>query len=457
MVNQFRQCMDNANLSRKKVFLFGAGAALDWGGPKTVCNGEKLTFLPDHLPPHEITNRVCCLTHMILETGFLTKQRIQVAESIYSHLQQRGIPTELLNFETIISFVEELFSHYAGSGRKGTSIYAEGKLPKWIKDLFRYRKKPVGNGAHHYSFSIPGRKHPNDYGVPNDLSPEQKFLEHLFHDIISGIVGHVSNYAFWGGDKSEVVNETNDEINSGFVRWMKGITEAGDSVRMYTLNYDRIFKHLLADAGVQVFEGFMSEDGEVEEPSLFAPDPNRIVSGKDTHVYYNLHGCVDWRVEDQNVNGLSAYQYFLSSFPHIETSLAVVEFEKGRKILLSNIVSGYQKVQRTYLTPIRQMLGSFDRDCLEADEIFLIGYSYGDEHINEIVRNAKKYNADIKLTLINPYFDDNKFMLDFLLHWGRVNFGIYRNDGDDIVSDQFKVRAVRKTFGDYLKSVKAII
>ncbi|MES2373427.1 MAG: SIR2 family protein [Bacteroidota bacterium] len=447
--------MGNADLFRKKVFLFGAGAALDWGGPKTTCDGDKLTFLPDHLPPHEITNRVCCLTHMIRETGFLNKQKIPVAESIYSHLQQRGIPDELLNFETIISFVEELFSYYAGNISKGFSVHGEGKLPAWIKDLFSYITKPVGDGTHHYSFSIPGREFPNDYGVATDVPPEQKFLEYLFQDIISGIVGHVSNYSFWSGNHSEVVNETNAAINSAFTQWIKGFADAGDSVRMYTLNYDRIFKHLLVDAGIDVFEGFMNEDGEAEEPGLFAPDPKRIVSDKDPNVYYNLHGCVDWRVEDENVNGLSSYQYYLSSFPHIETSLAVVELEKGRKILLSNIVSGYQKVQRTYLSPIRQMLSSFDRDCLEADEIFLVGYSYGDEHINEIVRNAKKYNADIKLTLINPCFDDKKFMMDFILHWGRVNFRIYQNDGDDIVSEQFKVRAIRKRFGEYLQSVTA--
>lgn len=446
--------MDNARLPGKKVFLFGAGAALDWGGPKTVCNGEKLAFLPDHLPPHEISNRVCCLTHMIRETGFLNKQRIPVAESIYAHLQQRGIPAEQLNFETIVSFIEELFSYYAGSQKKGLGIFAEGKLPKWIRDLFRYRTKQAGERTSHYSFSIPGRKYPNDYRVPPEILPEQKFLEYLFHDMLSGIIGHVSKYAYWSPTHGGVVvNGFNEAINNAFCQWMKGFAEAGNSIRMYTLNYDRIFKHLLTEAGVDVFEGFGTKEGEVDEPGLFVPDPVRITSGQDKHIFYNLHGCMDWRVEDENINGIATYQYFLSSAPHIETSLSIVELEKGKKILLSNIVSGYQKVQRTYLTPIRQMLASFDKDCLDADEIFLIGYSYSDEHINEVVRNAKKYNPAIKITLINPSFDDHHFLMNFLLHWGQHQFGTYRREGNRVFADRYHCTAIEQTFGEFLFSI----
>jgi hypothetical protein len=121
--------------------------------------------------------------------------------------------------------------------------------------------------------------------------------------------------------------------------------------------------------------------------------------------------------QNLNSNQLPDYQYLLTSAPDIETHSAVMGIEKGRKILLTNIITGYQKTQRTALSPFRQMLSAFDRDCIEADEIFIIGYSYGDEHINDIIRNARKYNSKCKITLINPSFDDEKIMFDFLLHW----------------------------------------
>lgn len=52
----------------RNIFLFGAGAVIDWGAPKTICDGDKLTFLPER-NSEKIENRICCLTHLIGDSG----------------------------------------------------------------------------------------------------------------------------------------------------------------------------------------------------------------------------------------------------------------------------------------------------------------------------------------------------------------------------------------------------
>jgi hypothetical protein len=32
---------------QRNVLLLGSGAVIDWGGSKTICDGNELTFLPE--------------------------------------------------------------------------------------------------------------------------------------------------------------------------------------------------------------------------------------------------------------------------------------------------------------------------------------------------------------------------------------------------------------------------
>lgn len=88
--------------------------------------------------------------------------------------------------------------------------------------------------------------------------------------------------------------------------------------------------------------------------------------------------------------------------------------------MLTNIITGYQKTQKVTLSPFRQMYASFDRDCILADEIFIIGYSFGDAHINECLKIALRCNPEVHITIVEPYFMSNslnlKLALEFFPH-----------------------------------------
>ena len=72
----------------RNIFLFGAGAVIDWGAPKTICDGNKLTHLPER-NSEIIGNRICCLTHLIRETGFQCKSGERISNKIFVILKKK--------------------------------------------------------------------------------------------------------------------------------------------------------------------------------------------------------------------------------------------------------------------------------------------------------------------------------------------------------------------------------
>src|SRR5690606_14288109 len=94
---------------KKAVFLFGAGAVMDWGGPRTLCEGEKLTFIPDHKST-EVSNRPCCLTHLLTDIGFIDKDDKRITQKIFDSLKAKNADA---NFETILNVIEDLYAYWA--------------------------------------------------------------------------------------------------------------------------------------------------------------------------------------------------------------------------------------------------------------------------------------------------------------------------------------------------------
>ena len=69
------------------------------------------------------------------------------------------------------------------------------------------------------------------------------------------------------------------------------------------------------------------------------------------------------------------------------------------------------------ITPVKQMQAAFDRDCCLADELYIIGYSFSDEHINGSIKTALRYNKNLRVTIVDPYFIDNRLDYEFALHF----------------------------------------
>lgn len=438
---------------KKAVILFGAGAVLDWGAPRTICSGNSLTFIKEH-GSDEVRNRVCCLTHLITGIGFKSKDGKRVSQNIFDLLVNANEQNKKsINFETIVDFIDELFNYYATSKQSNnlTNIQTFVDLKGLSERLFNFEVTNKTESS--YTLEIPEFEYEKEDYIPIAISPEQKYCELLLKSLYQGLIGHISKYSYHTNGNSVIYKEVNKTQNKIFIDWCKKYIANDFCLRMHTLNYDRIFKVLLQDQNVVVFEGFDLETSSTNPGQSIYPNLKKIATDSTSHVHYNLHGSAYWDLTDENINQLPGYQFYLTGVPELNYRNAIIEISKNKRILLSNIITGYQKVLKSAFSPFRQMLAAFDRDCIEADKLFIIGYSYSDEHINDIIRNARKFNPKMEITLVNPSFNDEHFMFEFLLHWGSPQGMIYQNAGEHIItSNDFKVKIIQKTFIEFMQN-----
>lgn len=416
----------------RTVILFGAGAVIDWGGPKT----EEITTL-------------------IRNSGFWTKDgKTRITEFIFQRLIESGFNSDEVNFETIFNVLEELIAYYA-------TLDGNRNLPSYIKSFFStmFEEELL-------NFEI--EKHLNSFkiiipGLSNELSPRarrgehpaQLYLQELVQTLLTGIYDLIEIYGDHRLNFSNVFCEDKKELNTLFCSWIEKIFRNG-VLRMYTLNYERNFKVILEKGlGINVFEGFEAK-ADINYEDRIPSNPHRILTDFDSNCHYNLHGSIYWDIESENQNGFLSPQYFLTGFGNltINNDHPVVQCEKGKTVLLSNFIAGYQKLQKGALTPFRQMKYAFDRDCITSDYIYIIGYSYGDEHINAAIGESIRTNPNVKLIFVDPSFKsfDVKILVSTLGHYSNELNPQPKNirPSKEYEFNSGRIRAYTMTFKEFL-------
>lgn len=378
-------------MKNRSVFLFGAGSSVPWDGPTTT----------------ELTNTIRNL-------GFKNSKGNFITDEVYNWLTtELKIKNEFVNFETILNVIED-FIHFwnfdEGYGSNGLISFISKNDKRW--DLFLgFETENETDGKvdlipfNHDEFTRERLRR------VNSKQKESKFFEILYIRILSVIAGRISKYSY--------ITKTLDKIGSSELmeksaRYFQNKYKS-DFLRVYTLNYDRIPHAIFNFAKIPAFQGFHTNE-------LIPNDYQAKLDSKGIHTrfeencIYNLHGSICWEVENYNGD----LDFFLTCGPILpdvsssnlgNNSSEVYEIEKNRKVVISSIVSGYQKTLRTSLSPFRQMMASFDRDCLTCDEFIIAGYSFGDLHINDIIINSLKQNPQLKISIIEPC---EEVVMDFL-------------------------------------------
>lgn len=373
------------------VLILGAGAVIDWNGPTT-----------------------CELTKLIRESGFYCNDnKTRITEYIYQSLVKSGYDEKDINFETIINVVEELLIYYS-------SFDKDKKTPSLLKVFFSASFEEIllnfsiegGVAKHGFKLEIPkGVNYKFQHiGALNKETPAQYFFQLLLANLLTTINARISKYAYHRDDEhTKIFTEVNTEINSHLSKWLERLYSNENVLRIYSLNYDRNFKVLALKSGIsEMFEGY--ECGEsVELGKKIRANIPRIITDFDCHCHYNLHGSAFWEPEPRDEFQLFNAELFLQAAPYLQSNLTeqpYIQIEKGKSIIVSNIITGYQKAQKGYIAPFKQMQTAFDTDCISADILFIIGYSFGDEHINMSIKTALIYNPKIKICIVDPTYDE---------------------------------------------------
>jgi len=416
---------------KREVFLFGAGAIIDWGAPTT--------------------NE---LTELILNSGFTIKDSdTTITKFLYQRLIEYGYKKDEVNFETIISVIEELIVYYSEIQyfeNNNWVIRTTYLLRPFVNNdnidvIFNY-SIVGGERRSHYKLNIPiDKEYPYAKPAKKNENPNQFFLQHLLSRLLETIYRRISKYSY------TIDKESNNSIL--FRKWIKRLSE-NKAIRLYTLNYDNVFSALLKEENIDCFEGFFNEKDEYSYG--YRADVLRILSDSNSNIHFNLHGSAYWTVLAENEKGLFIPEIVLSNSIHLPTNdiQSTTQIEKGRNIIISNIITGYQKAQKSVITPFRQMMSAFDKDIYSADKLTIIGYSFGDEHINETIHMALRYNDKLKIEIVDSSFIDN--IMDSKLSLSLFPFLKSNNlNPKQLIKNQFSyhngiIKAYNMKFSDYL-------
>lgn len=165
-------------------------------------------------------------------------------------------------------------------------------------------------------------------------------------------------------------------------------------VNIFTLNYDLAFEYACDELGIEYINGFVGFNERNFRPEVYNYDfffPGDTTEGKVRRIervikYYKLHGSLNWVYKNQNKNN----PYGLYEIP-IELVRMKLTNETNETNNLGDIMiyPTSSKKEYTLNFPYSELFRKF-ADRLQQPEavLFVVGYSFYDEHINDIIYQA---------------------------------------------------------------------
>ncbi|KAA8605074.1 hypothetical protein AL036_20890 [Salipiger aestuarii] len=170
---------------------------------------------------------------------------------------------------------------------------------------------------------------------------------------------------------SEEVDRELPDANSPYHNlaiWVRSIPRESP-VHLFTTNYDLLAEQALEEEGAPYFDGFIGSRKAFFD--LAAVEDEKLMPSRWTRLW-KMHGSINWRLEDHGsvTRGLQS--------------------EKNKNYL---IYPSHLKYDESRKMPFLAMMDRFKDFILQQSSIlFMSGYSFGDEHINNLLLEALRSN-----------------------------------------------------------------
>jgi len=214
------------------------------------------------------------------------------------------------------------------------------------------------------------------YGFWNDYDMFFKRIHELFINLITI---EVEKYEQTCLDEKFIT--VNDDLNRMIQYLSDGV------IRSYTLNYDRLLQKI---CGIEFFEGF-SENGT----GKVVFDSKKVIEEQDNNSCYSLHGSIHYNFD---VAGISIN-------PDVN--------QKNSTPAKPNFIAGLNKSSRILDKPYSQLYNAFYRDCINADYIIIIGYSFPDIHINRAIIEGSDIKSNQKIFCVGYHHLGKEIDINF--------------------------------------------
>lgn len=245
-------------------------------------------------------------------------------------------------------------------------------------------------------------EHSCDQSVLNDMEvcgyDENTNANELIHQInilLSSVVNSIIAY--------------NDEKPpKWFVSFFQTLTTINDCGTFYDfciLNYDTWIEESIADSGyIDGFEEIMTVNNEKEEYRIFNKSAFDEISNYNTLCH--PHGCVKFggilQSKDQSRDHGDADIVLWDKPKSVSSYVKQVPLDRNFESVLPLIVTGKHKNRNFKVEPYKTYIEHLNRQLSLNQSILIIGYGFGDDHINKMIKNYGR-NSGRKLIIISPW------------------------------------------------------
>jgi hypothetical protein len=166
-------------------------------------------------------------------------------------------------------------------------------------------------------------------------------------------------------------------------------------VNIFTLNYDTLVEQAADAEGIVLIDGFIGTQRRIFRPECYEQDLYFPAETTEGHVHrfdrvlhlYKLHGSITWRVSEPSVDN----PYGIESKPDA--------FSQSDLLLIYPTPAKYGE---TLGMPYSELFRRFAAAIVRPQSVlFVVGYGFGDEHVNAIIRQALAVPS-FTLVIIDP-------------------------------------------------------
>lgn len=348
-------------MDRNVVFLLGAGASQDAGLPLA----SNLTqLIVDDLNVNPVQSR---------RNVELWKVMNFVVAAIVGHRGKSGIsPDRMPDIESVVSAIDLL--------SKRTEIELAPFIQNWDPAVeLLDKKRPSSSSMWHSSVRKGVLEERNDRDLEQGL---KGFMEKQYQ------------MGFTGGQYSSLMDELLRQLkkqlwflDGSCTKYLDPLVELGRTgkVTVATLNYDLCVETAASLNDIPVCRGIdkWNTDWELEWTN----------SGVQL---IKLHGSIDWGREGQ----LNRYNQTEMLMDDSKITLMANPISDG---LLPFVIYGKREKLRPE-GPFSELRTEFISKLRQATYLVVVGYSFADDHINELIRKWINSRLNRKLVIIDPSF-----------------------------------------------------
>lgn len=173
-------------------------------------------------------------------------------------------------------------------------------------------------------------------------------------------------------------------------------------LKLFTTNYDMLFEQAANECGFTMIDGFTFTFPRVFNGNNYDYDivirKNSRITAQENYAnkvfhLYKLHGSLDWERDKET------------------DQIKKCDFSNNKKPVM--IFPSSIKYETSYEQPFFEMMSRLQAELrMDNALLIIIGYSFGDKHINSMIFEALELNHSLQLVIVDPFIENFKDIIE---------------------------------------------